>query len=147
MRTLAVHGDEVFAGSYDSGVFRNEDNGGTWMNVGLFNQQVTAIAMCGGKIFAASGIGVYVRDDNGDRWNKVGAAVQHACSVASSDGFVYIGTNDGKVFCSIDCGAPWFEKSKGLPLTGMGALTVHNRTIFAGTDSKSVYGVPFAPPR
>jgi hypothetical protein len=105
IRSLAVSGTNIFAGTNGGGIFRSTDTGANWaaINTGLTNMNVYAIAV--------SGTNVLVPSAN-----------------------VFIGTNGGGVFRSTDTGASWAAVNIGLPNLNVHAL-VYSTNLFAGTDS------------
>jgi photosystem II stability/assembly factor-like uncharacterized protein len=70
---LAFSGAHLFAGT-DSGVFRTEDNGKTWIpeNNGLTNINVISLLASGGELFAGCHGGDLFRSaDNGEHWTQI----------------------------------------------------------------------------
>jgi hypothetical protein len=77
VQTLAVIGRNLFAGTFDSGVYRSTDSGSSWtaVNNGLPQNiytkgiWITSFAVVGSNLFAGVlGSGVFLSTDNGASW-------------------------------------------------------------------------------
>ncbi len=98
--SLAVSGTNIFAGTYDGGVYRSTDNGTTWnaINNGLKNTMVKALAVSGTNLFAGTDDGgVFLSTDNGTNWAPVnsGLTSTQIVSLEISDGYLFAGTHNG----------------------------------------------------
>ncbi|MBK9228874.1 MAG: hypothetical protein IPL67_17915 [Ignavibacteria bacterium] len=61
IRSVAVNGNNVFAGTNLYGVFKSTDNGTSWNQTSLNNRTVYSIATIGQKIYAGTSLyGLYV---------------------------------------------------------------------------------------
>jgi hypothetical protein len=69
--SLAVNGNNIFAGTYQYGVYLSTDNGINWSQTSLSNQVVNALVANGNNIFAGTNPnGVYISNDNGNSWTQ-----------------------------------------------------------------------------
>src|SRR5712692_9817374 len=72
--TFAVSGTNLFAGTYDGGVFLSTNNGTSWtaVNTGLTNTIVNVLAVSGTNLFAGTiGGGVFRSTNDGTSWTAV----------------------------------------------------------------------------
>src|SRR5437016_6451234 len=66
VRSLAVSGSNIFAGTDFSGVYLSTNNGQTWTQTSLNNQAIYSLAINGSNIFAGTyDSGVYLSTNNG----------------------------------------------------------------------------------
>jgi photosystem II stability/assembly factor-like uncharacterized protein len=84
----------------DRGMFHSSDNGATWntANKGLTDSTITALAVHGLKVFAATDSGgVFLSTDNGGRWTSFdeGLPNPYISSLALNDSYVYAGILGG----------------------------------------------------
>jgi photosystem II stability/assembly factor-like uncharacterized protein len=96
VRSLAVNGQDLFAGLYGKGVYRSTDNGHSWnpVNTGLANYGVTTLLVAGSYLFAGTDGGVFLSLNNGANWFSVGPAEPNGGiqALAISGSFVFAGT-------------------------------------------------------
>ena len=139
----------MFAGTASQGLFRSNDGGGTWQQVGFSDASVLAISVApiiknGRTIFAtvADGIGeqgrVYVSTDEGRSWDLAGEGLEAseilALAVSPSfdtDGKVYAGTDKG-LYVSFS-GAAW-QQDQGHPTSRIHDVET-TPALFTGTDT------------
>ncbi|HZK77254.1 MAG TPA: hypothetical protein VFD13_10125 [Candidatus Kapabacteria bacterium] len=73
--SLAVSGNELFAGTPDFGVLRSTDSGAHWtiINTGLTDSVASSLVVIGKNLFAVThyGHGVYLSTDDGASWKAV----------------------------------------------------------------------------
>ena len=70
---LTINGENIFAGTFDDGIFLSTDNGLNWteVNNGLDGKEVRSFAISGNKIFAGTRSGLFTSSDNGANWTAV----------------------------------------------------------------------------
>ena len=144
---LAVNGSNIFAGTYQGGVFISTNNGTNWtaVNNGLKNTGVSAVSALvvdGSNLFAgigydasvSTGDGVFLSTDNGASWTQVNSGLTNTNvnSLAVSGTNLFAGTSGG-VFLSENNGINWSEVSTGLTYTGVNSLAISGSNLFAGT--------------
>jgi hypothetical protein len=116
IRAFCVSGPNLFAGTYDGGIFRSTDNGESWtaVNHGLTtcsgrpNPCVLSFAVNGNNIFAGTGY------DQG----------------------LFFSTNNGESWTSVNSGLPFNSR---ITLESISALIVHGDSIFAGTGCSGIF--------
>jgi hypothetical protein len=140
---FAISGTNIFAGTYESGVFLSTDNCNNWnqVNNGLTTYNVLALAVSGTNIFAGTnGNGLCLSTDNGNNWTKLnnGLTSDLIQDIFISDTNIFAGTNVG-VFLSTNYGISWTAASKGLPGSWITALVASGTNIFAGIAGGGVW--------
>jgi ligand-binding sensor domain-containing protein len=143
--TINSRGD-IFAGTFAGGVFRSNDNGGSWtaVNFGLTSRFVYALAINpSGHIFAGTDDGVFRSTDTGDSWVAVKTGLTNATVSAlaiNANGHVFAGTRGGGVFRSTDSGGIWIRVNTGLANTDVLSLAINSSGhIFTGTYAGGVF--------
>ena len=152
--TIAVRGNEIYAGLANFGMYKSINNGATWMSIStglpLNNYTPWSIHFVGNDIFIASpnsNGGIYMSDDNGNTWSNVNNNITDSsiCCLVSNSSGIYAGSMDGGgIFKTTDNGASWNSSNTGLP-TGwfsVNALVVKDTTVYAGIQtpiSNSIY--------
>ena len=97
--SFAVSGTNLFAGTYNSGVFLSTNNGTNWsaVNTGLTNTDVNALAVSGTNLFAGTSGGVFLSTDNGSSWTGASTGLTnttvHALAVVGTN--LFAGTLSG----------------------------------------------------
>ena len=98
IRSLAVKGNNVFAGTYRDNqgngcLFRSTDNGFTWTKTALDSQNIMSFAINGEYIFAGSmRYGVYISTNNGLNWNQTALNNQSIYSLSANGNNIFAGT-------------------------------------------------------
>ncbi|MCI0695966.1 T9SS type A sorting domain-containing protein [candidate division KSB1 bacterium] len=152
LQTLAINSlGHLFAGTNGNGVYRSTDNGNTWTQVGLENQQVYSLAFnARGHILAGVWNGIYLSKNNGDSWTfeSTGLSGSWFSSIALNPknghvfaGVVNIGTQDDpSVFRSSDDGETWIPT--GMTHDRVFTLAINaNGDIFAGAPTFAGGGI------
>jgi hypothetical protein len=102
VRSLAVSGTNLFAGTYGAGVFLSTNNGTSWtaVNTGLTNTYVGSLAVSGTNLFAGTYGNVFLSTDNGTSWSAVntGLTYPYVYSLAVSGTNLFAGTHGGGVW-------------------------------------------------
>jgi len=100
---LAVSGDNLFAGTYNGGVFLSTNGGASWteVNTGLTNTNIWALVVSGTHLFAGTADGVFLSTDNGTNWTPVntGLTSTDVRSLVVKDGYLFAGTVFGVERC------------------------------------------------
>ncbi|HQI46800.1 MAG TPA: T9SS type A sorting domain-containing protein [Bacteroidales bacterium] len=100
IKSLAVSGTNIFAGTEGYGVYSSSNNGSNWDATTLMDAIVPAIAVCGNNIFAGTFEGVFSSTNNGVAWNAVNTGLSHTTvfSLALNSSTLFAGTIDGGVY-------------------------------------------------
>ncbi|HLP16487.1 MAG TPA: T9SS type A sorting domain-containing protein [Bacteroidota bacterium] len=142
--SLAVSSDgaRIFAAT-SNGIFTSSNNGGVWTPAsnGLSRMYVTALAVSGSKLFAATiGGGVYESASNGSSWTQVNSGLTNTnvYTITASGTNIFIGTDDG-VFLSTGNGIQWHAVNAGLTNIDVNCLVANGQYIYVGTFSGGVF--------
>ena len=107
VRTLALSGTNIFAGTVSNGVFLSNNNGTSWnaVNAGLPNPNgviaAYSLAVSGTNVFAGLPYGgVYLSTDNGTSWTTFNTGLTNPLVwfVAASGTNLFAGTASGEVW-------------------------------------------------
>ena len=145
IRSLALNSSngELFVGT-TNGVFRSTNNGESWIQIGLTDNTVSAIAInTDGTLFAGDdyGEGIFKSTDNGANWTKSLDGLSMTVLLINSKGYIFAGTTDGASF-SIDNGKTWKDCDEGFQVhvTAITAMAINSDGyIFAGTRFGGIY--------
>ncbi|MFM8848804.1 MAG: IPT/TIG domain-containing protein, partial [Cytophagales bacterium] len=135
--SLAVNGNNLYAGTGSSGVHRSTDNGDHWMtvNTGLGSTTVYALAVNGTDVYAGTKLGVYRSTDNGVNWVALNSGLPPLTAVYSftmSNGYLYL-VGGTSLYRSSDNGASWVETNIGLKASAR-CLAVKKNDLYVGTS-------------
>lgn len=152
--SFAVSGSNLFAGTYDGGVYRSTNGGTSWTNLsgnGLTTitdyhvAPVTALLTSGGRLYAGAE-GVYVSTNNGATWTEVsqGLGGKGVVCLASNGSTLYAGKSyfdlqgDCSVYRSTNNGSSWTPAGAGLtdPVgnpRAVNALVISESLLVAGS--------------
>ncbi len=136
VRTLALIGTSLFAGTSESGLFRTNDNGKNWTYIynGLTKIPIQSILTEGIKIYAGSGgSGVYVSTNKGENWSPINSGLTNLNVTSLAGNFV--GTDIG-VFLGSLSGSNWNWTSfmGGGGNIKIRALRIQGGNLIAATD-------------
>lgn len=148
----------VFVASDGDGVYRSQDNGESWVNLGHnMPDKFISLIKCmydsqSRLILLAAGIknGLYYSMDLGETWLSVSPSARQIVEITFSPGFsidntAYAGDKDGNIYISNDTGLTWnllynFDNSGGIS-----SIAVHNsdyfeeEIIYVGTIKRGIY--------
>ncbi len=151
--SIAVLSGSVYAGTSVNGIFKSSDNGATWTfsSKGIPGAApILSLVVRGTDLIAGTGSGVYLSSDNGANWSSrsSGLAAGQARTVAAlGDTWVtaiYDITNGGSqgLFITTNSGVSWSAFSGGIGFNAVRALAISGSTIFAGTETQSIWTAP-----
>lgn len=141
--SLAISGTNIFAGTWQGGVFLSTNNGNSWtaMNNGLTYHSVLALAISDTNIFVGTfGGGVFLSTNNGNNWTAMNNGLTNhlVSALAISGPNIFAGTDSG-VFLSTNNGNSWTAVNNGLTNQQVSALAISGPNIFAGTCTGGVF--------
>jgi photosystem II stability/assembly factor-like uncharacterized protein len=142
--SLASSGTNVFAGTYNNGVFLTTDNGTTWTEKGsgLTNKSVWSLTVSGSNVFAGTdGGGVFLSTNNGSEWTGVSSGLPDNTTIYSLDVLgtnIFAGTGEG-LFLTTNNGASWTEADSGISSPSVRALAVSPN----GTGGSNLFAASF----
>lgn len=140
--TLAVSGEELYVAT-DSRIYRLAEDGNSWLpiqtNMQSSNGRISVVSQLvfnEDTFYIVAGRERLYRWRMGeDLWTDLGLEVSYLTDLAVSDRTVYVGSDDGKLFCSFDEGETWTDVSQNLPNptqeTGFSDLVFVGETIYA----------------
>ncbi len=133
--SLLSIGPDVFAGTFQDGVFLSTDKGVTWtpVSTGMINGSVNCMALSGTDIFAGTDNGIYMSSNRGTSWSGVGAGgvVFYVESIAATDTTVFAGSSTGISILTRHPDDSWSAVYKNLAY--ITALEIVGNSIYAGT--------------
>ena len=105
LNTVATSGTNIFAGTYNRGIYRSTSSGTSWtqVNNGIILDSwgylpiVYALAIIGTKIFAGTSDGVYLSTNNGTIWKPANNGMSLP-SPAANNRVLSFAVNGRKVF-------------------------------------------------
>ena len=139
--SVAVSGDNIYAGTYMNGVFLSPNNGSYWfsLNNGLDDTSIMTLVETGGRIFAGTyRAGLFLLTNNGSNWTRVNSKLNNQLVTdLIVDGTNIFETTSTGIFLSTDSGANW--TLTGLPVVTVTTFTLNESNIFAGTSNEGVF--------
>jgi hypothetical protein len=138
--SLAISGNNIFAGSDYNGLFLSTNNGKSWTQTALKDKKVYSLAISGNNIFAGCEYnqGVYLSTNNGNSWTQTGLNVHDVYSLAISGNNIVAGcSNNQGVYLSTNNGQNWTQT--GLNNKSVNSVAISGNNIFAGTENNGVY--------
>lgn len=131
----------LYAGTYNYGIFRSTNNGINWQQFALYGEKVMSISADGNCIFAGTwNNGLYRSTNSGLNWSQTSINNSFIFSVAVHDNFVFAGTEKGTTnffYRSSDYGETWSQTSLNNILV-LSILHLGN-IIYAGTSDSGIY--------
>ncbi len=142
---LAASGQNVFAGTFGSGVYLSTNNGTNWNatgNNGLINTYVESLLVSNGNLYVGTdGGGVFLSTDNGADWtvhNPLTLINSSINSLDTIDGNLFACTQMG-LFSTTDSGVNWTLDSNGMGNISVSGVVADGGNLFAGTSGDGVF--------
>jgi ligand-binding sensor domain-containing protein len=148
---LAARDKTVFAGTFGSYVYRNDNGGeGDWelLSNGLTDEggaSVFSMAVGSDAVYAATADGVFRSATNGDRWEQPVSSrrtltdqEQFTNAVLVNGADVYVGTDAG-VFRSLNKAASWSPVNTGLTAAVVNAIADQGGAIVCATAGSGIF--------
>lgn len=143
---IAIHpNNDIYAGTYQDGLFRSLDNGNTWSKINGSLTKINSIVFnLIGEIYVGTGDnGVFKSTDNGNTWSQINNGLNNLNVeelVFNSKQELFAGTYGSGVYYSGNSGASWYNISDGLSNKDVFCLTINsNSELFAGTLGGGIY--------
>ncbi len=128
----------VLASPVGNGVYRRDDTGSLWRQVGLADTFVSILESRGSTVFAVTDYGLFRSTDAGTTWSSTGFGNLNIRAIATNDVQVFVGTLNG-IFVSNDNGNNWVAADHGLGDTDIYSVYANELAIFVGTYSGGVF--------
>jgi photosystem II stability/assembly factor-like uncharacterized protein len=140
VRTLAVSGWGLFAGTKQSGVLLASIDHPTWtfLNSGLTETDIRSLIEIPPYLYAGTVNGVFRSTNTGRDWSAVGLPNRTVSAFARSGKNLFAATDLG-VFLSTDNAGSWTQMNNGLTNIDVRAITAYGPNIFVGTDGGTVF--------
>lgn len=146
INTVAISGNNLFAGVEMFGAFLSTDNGAHWdtINNGLTSLDVSHLAICGTSVFASTFAGRFLSQDTGSNWGNVDNGLSVSNAPIAAYGGNLIALDSGKVFVSYDLGQSWISVNEGLGSAIAYSVGIDEPYIYVGTISSGVWRRPLS---
>ena len=147
---LAVNGTDIFAGTFNYGIYLSTDSGADWIavNNGIPDSStVVSLIINGSNIFAGTyteqnlkGM-VFLSTNNGESWSQANNGLNYTVeSFAISGNNIFAGTAFGGIYLSTDNGLNWNVINNGLPENiWVNSIAISGINIFAATYSGGIF--------
>ncbi len=136
----------LYAASLVEGMFRSDDGGSHWRQIGLRGRNIFDVQVGGNPdiAYAATSRGVARTNDGGLSWQDLGQRSAFALSLssdASNSDHLLIGSLDGKTYHSLDGGSSWLSSQSGLPKQNIVATAINptNGHLLAAPEGGGLY--------
>ena len=141
VRSLAVFGNLVFAGSDDKGLIRSVDEGNTWSfsNDGLPLKEMYDMDMIDNVLFASiMEDGVYYSTNYGNTWQPTGLVNIDTRSLLVVNKVLYAASTTNGIYKSENMGTTWISLNPGFDKIAVDLLQVGD-TLYLGTWGDGIY--------
>ncbi|MBK9707039.1 MAG: hypothetical protein IPO77_08565 [Acidobacteria bacterium] len=138
--SLALSGNQLFAGAWHDGISRSSDGGTTWgpVNNGLYARNVQAVFKDNGVLYAGVNDGAFISANDGQTWTRTNIPGPATLNFLTFDGKVLAGTTFG-VYVSSNQGQSWTRTSTGLASGQVNKIVPIGNTLFAAVYNAGVY--------
>lgn len=136
--TFLVHGDEIFAGTPSSGIFRSTDNGTSWNASGSNVKNVYSISFYDSTLYAATLGGVYSSIDNGLIWTRLNS-IKSVKGVLLHEDRLFCASAEVGLYVSDDFGKIWSAAQNGIPSTTLSTIIKHENDLYIATYGSGVF--------
>ncbi len=140
--SLAVNGNQLFAGACYDGVARSLDGGATWsqVNNGLSGRYTWAVFKDNDVLYAGVSDGGFISRDEGQTWTRSNPAFVVTYNYLAFDRKVYAATSGGG-YVTANQGQSWTRISNGLTLTNgyVWRVIAVNNILYAAVYNDGVF--------
>lgn len=139
IKSLAVSGSNIFAGTLGSGVILSTDHGQTWNQTNLTVFTVYSLSINNHNIYAGTyAHGIFHSSDNGQNWDQIALNNNNLTiySIASSGSDIFVGTDDNILYHSTNNGLNWSISLNSNPIF---SIIISGQNIFAGSVINGIY--------
>ncbi|MBK6797464.1 MAG: hypothetical protein IPG76_11965 [Acidobacteria bacterium] len=138
--SLALSGNQLFAGARYDGISRSGDGGTTWspVNNGLYARNVQAVFKDNGVLYAGVNDGAFVSANDGQTWTRANIPGPATLNFHAFDGKVFAGTTFG-VYVTSNQGQSWTRTSNGLASGQVNRIVQLGNTLFAAVYNAGVF--------
>jgi photosystem II stability/assembly factor-like uncharacterized protein len=148
INSLAIQGNNIYAGTNGDGIYLSNDNGNNWTFLKnspsyVFNQVnykhiINTITVQENNVYAGTTDGIYLSSDTGKTWVGVNNGLStnlQVFSIAIQQNNIYAGTYNG-VYVSSNNGSSWTAVNNGLPINNhqVYSIAILGNNIYAGTN-------------
>jgi photosystem II stability/assembly factor-like uncharacterized protein len=138
--SLCVKDSCIFAGTYDSCLYKSIDNGTTWTKAysKIRSARIHALAACDSFIFAAAGdAGVFRSGDNGAHWEPVNTGMRFTdvTVLSTHAGELFAGTYASGLFRTSNSGTKWVPVNSNAMDKIITSIAENESYVFSGTTS------------
>lgn len=139
INSFARLGSNIFAGT-DDGILTSTNNGTSWEHHSIATNRVVSLAALENSICAAVADKGLLISSNGYDWAAIKNGPINTRCLLASGGKLTAGTDDGKVFVSVNHGKSWQELTSGLPSHAqIFELTHFKNNTYAALYSRGLY--------
>jgi hypothetical protein len=144
IRSYAVIGTNLFAGTAGGGVYRSSHSGADWVtaNGGLTDLHVEDLAVVGQNLFAATGAGLFRSTDLGNTWSAAGLQITGLEALAVDGTRLYATSYGGGISLSDDLGVNWTSSAINAKARYLRAIGVNDEYVFVGSEYGGVWRRP-----
>lgn len=135
IRSMAVCGSKIFAGTDFQGIYSSSDNGNNWTFIGN-GIDIFALASKDNIIFEGTAHGLVISSDSGATWTYMNNILSNylVVSIKIDGSNVFVGTGGGGMFFSNDNGNNWSAINNGLTGNNIFSIAVSGNDVYAGTN-------------
>ena len=145
-KSIGMKGGVIMACN-DTGVFRSNNKGATWIPSDTFltslqTEAINSLQMLGNTAYLLTTKGVYKSINiSGTMWDTVSTTwTSDVLSIAVNGLAIYVGTRNDGIYRSLDGGLTWSNYYAG-QLLDVNAVSVFQGKVFAGTSAGLYYSV------
>ena len=140
--SITSEGTNLYAGSYNYGLYVSSDNGATWKKASVNN--VNALQFVGSSLYIATANGISVTTDKGNTSKSVSTGLPLESSgryafvncLAVKETSLFAGLFYKGMYRSKDNGATWAPLTNGFPTdSNVSSMLVNGSAIIAGTNN------------
>jgi photosystem II stability/assembly factor-like uncharacterized protein len=140
MTAIAAYQERIYIGTANGVVYRSDDNGTSWRDIGSYlpTVKITAILALGDETFvgtAGKGVFKFTGDDYNMMSGDPGLTNPNITDLAIQDDMLFASTWGGGIFSSGNHGQSWFATNEGLGDQFVYSLAGEATKMFAGSDA------------